>query len=374
MMEHPVRENKLLFTPGPLTTSRTVKEAMLRDFGSRDAEFIESVRHIRTKLLAVAGVSLERGYESILMQGSGTFGLESVLSSAVPKDGRILVIVNGSYGERIVKMARIHGMDARVLRFRENAVPDVEEIRRVLAEDPGIELVSVVHCETTTGILNPVEAIGEVVREADCFYFVDAMSSLGAIPIDPEAAGIDFLVTSANKCLEGVPGFSVVIARREALHAAEGSARTLSLDLHAQWRGLESNGQFCFTPPTHAIAALAQALVELEAEGGVCGRAARYRANHSLLMDGMRQLGFQAYLPPELQSYIITSFYYPTDPRFSFNSFYEGLNRKGFVIYPGKLSSANCFRIGNIGQIFPDDIAGLLGGIETTLQEMNVKL
>ncbi len=371
---HSGEGNKLLFTPGPLTTSRTIKEAMLRDFGSRDTVFIETVRCIRRQLLKIAGVSQEGGYEAILIQGSGTFGLESVVSSTVPGDGRILVVVNGAYGERIVKMTRALGIDARVLRYKENTPPDIEEIRQVLAEDAAITNTFVVHCETTTGLLNPVEEIGAAVRERGCFYIVDAMSSLGAIPLDLEAASIDFLVTSSNKCLEGVPGFSIVLARREALLATEGAARTLSLDLQAQWRGLEANGQFRFTPPTHTILALEQALQELEAEGGVKARAARYQTNHAILLEGMQRLGFHTYLSPDYQSYIITSFYYPDDPNFSFETFYERLNRKGFVIYPGKLTQTDCFRIGNIGQIFPEDVARLLAAVKYTLKEMGVQL
>lgn len=371
---HSGEGNKLLFTPGPLTTSRTIKEAMLRDFGSRDTAFIETVRRIRRQLLKIAGVSQEGGYEAILIQGSGTFGLESVVSSTVPREGRVLVVVNGAYGERIVKMTRVLGIDARVLRYKENTPPDIEEIRQVLAEDAAITNTFVVHCETTTGLLNPVEEIGAVVRERGCFYIVDAMSSLGAIPLNPEAAGIDFLVTSSNKCLEGVPGFSIVLARREALLATEGAARTLSLDLQAQWRGLEANGQFRFTPPTHTILALEQALQELEAEGGVRARAARYQTNHAILLEGMQRLGFHTYLSPDYQSYIITSFYYPDDPNFSFETFYERLNRKGFVIYPGKLTQTDCFRIGNIGQIFPEDVARLLAAVKYTLKEMGVQL
>ena len=365
---------KLLFTPGPLTTSRVVKEAMLQDLGSRDTAFIDTVRRIRHRLLELGGVSQEGGYEAILMQGSGTFGLEAVVSSTVPRGGRLLVVVNGAYGERIVKMTGVLGVDTRVLRYAENTPFDVEEIRRVLAEDPAITNVSAVHCETTTGLLNPIEELGAVVREAGRYFFVDAMSSFGAIPLDVEVAGIDFMVTSANKCLEGVPGFSIILARREALLATEGAARTLSLDVQAQWRGLEANGQFRFTPPTHTILALEQALQELAEEGGIAGRAARYRANHAALTAGMRRLGFRVYLRPEHQGYIISSFHYPDDPNFSFEAFYEHLNEKGLVIYPGKLTHANCFRIGNIGRVFTPDIERLVAAIEQTLSEMDVSL
>lgn len=365
---------KLLFTPGPLTTSLAVKEAMLRDFGSRDTAFIDAVRRVREMLLALVGTSQQEGFEAVLMQGSGTFGLESVLSSTVPAGGRVLIVVNGAYGERMVRMAEVHGIDASVLRYREDECPEAGPVREALAADPAITHVLMVHCETTTGILNPIEEIGAVVREAGRLFFVDAMSSLGAIPVDLDRAGVDFLVSSSNKCLEGVPGFSIVLARRSALVATEGASRTISLDLQAQWRGLEANGQFRFTPPTHAIIALATALEALEAEGGVAGRAARYSANHGRLVEGMRKLGFRTYVPPALQSCIITSFHYPDDPCFEFSAFYASLNQRGFVIYPGKVSHADCFRIGTIGQVFPDDVSRLLEGIEHTLREMGVRM
>ena len=365
---------QLLFTPGPLTTGKSTKEAMLRDLGSRDRTFIEMVRDIRQRLLRLAGVSQGLGYETILMQGSGTFGLESVVSSTVPRDGRMLVLVNGAYGERIAAMARVLGIDVRVVRFAENTPVATETVQNALAQDSGFTHVAVVHCETTTGILNPVLELGKVVRDVGCYYFVDAMSSLGGIPLNMESAGIDFLVTSANKCLEGVPGFSIVLARRAALLATEGCARSHSLDLHAQWRGLERNGQFRFTPPTHTLLALDRALRDLDAEGGVMGRAARYKSNHALLVDGMRELGFKVYLAPEHQSHIITSFRYPDLTSFTFEEFYEKLGQRGLVIYPGKLTDADTFRIGNIGQIFPHDIRRLLGAIRESLQEMNVGL
>ncbi len=354
-------KTKLLFTPGPLTTSATVKEAMLRDAGSRDAEFLGVVRDIRRRLLAMGNAAAPE-YECVLMQGSGTFGIESVISSAIPRDGRLLTLVNGAYGRRIAQMARVHGIETETL--------DVPENRKIRAEAVAERLsggrfthVAVIHCETTTGLLNPIAEIGKVVSAAGASYIVDAMSSFGAIPIDLAAAHIDFLISSANKCIEGVPGFAFVLARREPLLASRGRARTLSLDLHAQWAGLELDGQFRFTPPTHALLAFHQALDELDAEGGVSGRAARYAANHATLVRGMKGLGFEAYLAPGDQSYIITSFRYPPDPGFRFEDFYAGLSQLGFVIYPGKLSQEACFRIGTIGRLHPSDVAALLGAI-----------
>ncbi len=370
----PAAWDRMLFTPGPLTTSQTVKQAMLRDLGSRDVEFIETVRQIRQTLLALAGVSRDAGYEAILMQGSGTFGLESVIGSTVPRDGKLLVIINGAYGDRIARIARVLNIDIETLEYATNVVPIPADIDRTLAHDPAITNVAVVHCETTTGILNPIEEIGQVVKQHGRAYFVDSMSAFGAVPFDFQACGIDFLVSSANKCIEGVPGFSFAICRRDSLDATEGWARSVSLDLLAQWQGLEANGQFRFTPPTHAILAFEQALCELKAEGGVEGRAARYRDNFQTLVAGMREMGFAEYLRPELQGTIITAFRYPNHPHFQFEEFYTRLNNKGYVIYPGKVSSTDCFRIGNIGHLFESDIRALLAAIRATLSEMVITL
>jgi len=365
--------DKLLFTPGPLTTSATVKSAMLRDVGSRDREFIETVREIRERLLAIGGSASPRSggeHECVLMQGSGTFAIESVISSAIPRDGKLLVLVNGAYGRRIVQMARIHGIETETIETPENRRISPKAVAERLAASRGFTHVAVIHCETTTGIVNPIEEIGEVVESAAAVYIVDAMSSFGAIPVDLAAARIDFLISSANKCIEGVPGFGFVLARRSRLLESKGRARTLSLDLYAQWAGLESDGQFRFTPPTHALLAFCQALLELEAEGGVAGRGARYGANHAALMRGVAKMGIEAYLAPDDQSSIITTFRYPEHPRFSFAEFYERLSQLGFVIYPGKLTAEPCFRIGTVGRLSPTDIEALLTAMRRVLEEM----
>jgi len=365
--------DKLLFTPGPLTTSATVKSAMLRDVGSRDREFIETVREIRERLLAIGGSASPRSggeHECVLMQGSGTFAIESVISSAIPRDGKLLVLVNGAYGRRIVQMARIHGIETEAIETPENRRISPKAVAERLAASRGFTHVAVIHCETTTGIVNPIGEIGEVVESAAAVYIVDAMSSFGAIPVDLAAARIDFLISSANKCIEGVPGFGFVLARRSRLLESKGRARTLSLDLYAQWAGLESDGQFRFTPPTHALLAFCQALLELEAEGGVAGRGARYGANHAALMRGVAKMGIEAYLAPDDQSSIITTFRYPEHPRFSFAEFYERLSQLGFVIYPGKLTAEPCFRIGTVGRLSPTDIEALLTAMRRVLEEM----
>ena len=364
----------LLFTPGPLTTSATVKAAMQRDLGSRDTEFIDLVAQIRAELLAIAGVSKESGYEAVLMQGSGTFAIESVLSSVIPPDGRLLVLANGAYGERMLQIAVRLKIETAIQRWPENESPDPETVRKLLGTEPLPTHVAIVHLETTTGILNPLDEIARITRERGCQLIVDAMSSFGGVPLDLAALQPDYLVSSANKCLEGVPGFAYVLARREALESTLGNARSVSLDLLAQWHSLECIGQFRFTPPTHALLAFAQALKELREEGGVVARAQRYRANRAALLAGMRRLGFREYLTPEQQSDIITSFRYPEDSAFDFAEFYRLLGARGFVIYPGKVSHADCFRIGTIGRIFPEQMETLVSEIERVLDQMGVAM
>ena len=366
-------KDKALFTPGPLTTSRTVKQAMLRDLGSRDLEFIQMVADIRRRLVLM-GEASEETYTSVIIQGSGTFGIESVLSSVVAPDGKLLVLVNGAYGERMVKMAQVYQIPLVVQTYPENQVPDLEALEKLLEEDAEITHVAVVHCETTTGIINPIEEIGAIVKGFGRIYIVDAMSSFGAYPIPVALDGIDFLVSSSNKCIEGVPGFSFVLARKDALKTASGRARTLALDLYRQWEGLEKDGQFRFTPPVQALMAFRQALEELEMEGGPRARGQRYRNNYETTLQGMEIMGFKAYLSPENRGYTITSFHYPDHPNFSFTAFYQKLSDKGCVIYPGKLSHADCFRIGHIGRLDRSDVFVLLSAIKETLAEMEIEL
>ncbi len=368
----PGAKDPTLFTPGPLTTSLSVKQAMLHDAGSWHWEFNDLVRRLRDQILALAGVSRADGFEVILMQGSGTFGVESVLGSVVPAQGKLLILANGAYGERMAQMASCLKIAATVLRTPEDQTPPLDGLRTALADDPALTHVAVVHCETTTGILNPILEIGRVVKELGRSYIVDAISSFGGVPMDVKEVGIDFLICSPNKCLEGVPGFSFVIASRERLLATESIARSLSLDLLGQWQGFEKNGQFRYTPPTHSILAFEQALRELDLEGGITARAARYAANHRTLVNGMESLGFKVYLDPKVQSYIITSFHFPTDPKFTFPEFYRRLSEKGFIIYPGKISQADTFRIASIGRIFESDVRALVAAIRETVHEMGL--
>ena len=364
----PASRDKLLFTPGPLTTSLSVKQAMLHDAGSWHFEFNAMVSTIRERLLNVAGLSSAGGWETILLQGSGTYGVEAVFQTCIPPNGKVAVLTNGAYGNRMVQMLTLARIDHVVLRTPEDAPTDAKTLQALLSTDKAITHVAVVHCETTTGIINPIEEIGAVVRAHRKIYIVDAMSSFGGVPIDFGSVRVDYLVSSANKCLEGVPGFCFVICQREALLACEGFARSLSLDLLGQSKGFRANGQFRFTPPTHALLAFDQALNELEAEGGVTARGERYQRNHEVLLAGMAAAGFSPYLDPKVQSYLITAFEYPKREGFSFDRLYRQLSDRGFIIYPGKLTQVDTFRIGTIGRLFPEDLRQLT----TTIKELMI--
>lgn len=367
----------LLFTPGPLTTSAAVKQAMLVDIGSRDTRMVAVIQEIRDMLLEMASTSAADGWECVLVQGSGTMVVEAVVNSVVPQPvqgGRLLVASNGAYGQRMAQIARMHGMDVDVIDSGDAASVRPEDVAAAL-QTKQYSHVGCIHHETTTGLLNPIAEIGTIIRETDptIGFIVDSMSGFGAYELDLEKANISFLVSSANKLIEGVPGFGFALCRRTAL---EGSthARSHSLDLLAQWRGFELNGQFRFTPPCHALLAFRQALAEHQAEGGVAGRRRRYEANHRVLTEGMSKMGFTPYLDPSVQSCIITTYLYPKDERFDFPRFYRELSDRGFVIYPGKLTKADCFRLGTIGRLFPEDCTMLLGAIKEVLLAMGVQV
>ncbi|MBV8651787.1 MAG: 2-aminoethylphosphonate--pyruvate transaminase [Alphaproteobacteria bacterium] len=360
----------LLLTPGPLTTADATKEAMLRDWGSRDGAFIALNRGIRERLVKLAGG--EGTHVCVPLQGSGTFAVEAMLGTFVPKTGKLLLVVNGAYGHRMVKMCRYMGRDAVVSETPEDTPPDPAAIDVLLAGDPAITHVAVVHCETTSGILNPLAAIAEVVAKRGRRLLIDSMSAFGALPVDAREIPFDALASSANKCLEGVPGVAFVIARRTALEACAGNAPTLSFDLLDQFQNMEKTAQWRFTPPTHVLAALAAAIDAHEEEGGVAGRGGRYRNNCRILVEGMRALGFETLLPDALQAPIIVTFHMPADPRFRFDQFYDGLRERGFVIYPGKLTVADSFRIGCIGQLGEPEMKGALAAAKEVLAEMGV--
>lgn len=356
--------NYLLLTPGPLSTSETVREAMLQDWCTWDKDYNEGiVTPIRKGLLAVAGLD-ENKYTSVLLQGSGTYCVEATIGAAVGPNDKLLILANGAYGERMAEIARYYHIDHVLVSLHETELITGEVARKALDENPGITHLSMVHSETTTGLLNPIEEVGEVIRNRNVTFIVDAMSSFGGVSIDMQKTGIDFLVSSANKCIQGVPGFGFVIARKDKLAATKGNARSLSLDMYAQWETMEKGGgKWRFTSPTHVVHAFWQAMQELNEEGGIAARYERYKKNHRTLVDGMRALGYKTLLPDASQGPIITSFYYPSAD-FSFVSFYEKLKAKGFVIYPGKISDADTFRIGNIGDVYPEDMEALLLAIK----------
>jgi 2-aminoethylphosphonate-pyruvate transaminase len=360
----------LLLTPGPLTTSRTVKQVMLQDFCTWDDDYNSIVRGVRESLVRIAGGG---DLTAVLMQGSGTFAVEATLGSVIPPDGKLLVINNGAYGKRMGEIARRLRIDCNEIALAETEPADPRQIGAALDADAAITHVAMVHCETTTGMMNPADAVGEVVRDHGRTFVLDAMSSFGGVPMTMDSVGAGYLISSANKCLQGVPGFAFVVARRPLLAATRGYARSLSLDLFAQWEEMESHGgKWRYTSPTHVVRAFAQALRELEDEGGVTARNERYRRNQRLLVDGLRGLGLRTLLPDALQSPIITSFVYPDDAAFSFLPFYEAMKRRRFVIYPGKISEAETFRIGTIGHVFPADIEELVVAVGAALRELGV--
>lgn len=357
----------LLLTPGPLSTTETVRAACMRDWGSRDEDFIELTRRVRERLLHVLPHS--DGLSAVPIQGSGTFAVEAMLGTFVPRDGRLLVVVNGSYGRRMVEMCRLAGRDVSVLEGPETETPDLLQLDRRLAEDRTISHVAVVHCETTTGILNPLAEISDLVASHARELLIDAMSSFGGIAID-ESVRFQALASSANKCLQALPGAAFVIAPADALKQARGRPQSLVLDLAAQWDGFEANGQWRFTPPTHVVAALDRALDEFEGEGGVRGRAERYRRNLHTLVDGLAGLGMTPLLPSSVQAPIIVTYPAPQGAWYAFPTLYRELLQRGFAIYPGKTARVDSFRIGCIGAVEPADMENFVGQFRDAVASM----
>jgi 2-aminoethylphosphonate-pyruvate transaminase len=300
------------------------------------------------------------------MQGSGSFSVEACLGSVVPKDGKILIITNGAYGKRMIEMAKILGLKYVEQGYPETEAPRAADTEEFLKNDPGITHIAMVHCETTTGILNPLEDIALAASRFRKIFIVDAMSSFGGIPLDMDELGIAFLISSANKCMQGAPGFAFIIAKKEELLRSAGNARSLCLDIHGQWKEMEASGKCRYTSPTHIVRAFHQALDELEEEGGIHARFARYTENQKTLLEGMKKISFSALLPEHLHSPIITSFLYPTSD-FNFNRFYQEVKKRGFVLYPGKISRTDTFRIGNIGDVKPCDIKRAVKAIGETM-------
>lgn len=361
----------ILLTPGPLSTSPTVRQAMLRDWCTWDDDYnLGIVTPIRQKLVQLASLSRPEEFTTVLMQGSGTFSVEATIGSVVPRNGRLLVLANGEYGNRLGRISQRLGIDTVIHDSGELAAPDLARLEQQLAADTDLTHVACVHVETTTGMLNPVESIARIVKKHRRIIILDSMSGFGGIPLDMSTLGIDFLVTSANKCIQGVPGFGIIIARRDELTKCEGQARSISLDLYDQWTTMEKgNGKWRFTSPTHTVRAFAQALTELDEEGGVAARHRRFSENQRDLVAGMERLGFKCLLPHSLHSPIITGFHSPTNPGYNFGRFYQRLKDLGFVIYPGKVTGVDSFRIGTIGHVFPSDVNRLIEAVEQAMDK-----
>jgi 2-aminoethylphosphonate-pyruvate transaminase len=354
--------NYKLLTPGPLTTTMAVKEEMLFDRCTWDQDYKNITQKIRTQLLEFASASKEE-YTVVLMQGSGTFAVESVMQTALSTNDKALIITNGAYGERVVKMAKYIGLNFSEYSVAYNEYPKEAEIKRIIEDDQDISHIVMVHCETTTGILNPIEMISKLSKQYGKTLIIDAMSSFGGVEMNIPELGIDYLISSANKCIQGVPGFGFVIARLEKLLACEGNARSLSLDLYDQYKEMDKDGKWRYTSPTHVVAAFSKAIDELVEEGGISARFTRYQKNNYILRERLGKIGIHPYISDEKQSPIITTFLFPNE-QFNFGDFYSFIKQRGYVIYPGKLTDLDTFRIGNIGEIYEEDIQELCDIIE----------
>ena len=361
-----------LLTPGPLTTAYEVKEAMLKDWGSWDEDFRDITKKLRKNLLSLLGPR-KNLYDCVPIQGSGTFAVESMLGTFIPKDGKLLVLANGAYGLRAAQTMDYLNRDYHLLDKGDYLPPRGNEVADILENDKAITHVLVIHCETSSGILNPLEEIGAVVKSAGRKLLIDSMSAFGAVPVDPEKIDFEAMVSSANKCIEGVPGFGFVFAKLSALEAAKGNCHSLSLDVEAQWSAMEKSGQWRFTPPTHVVAAFLTALEIHEEEGGVAGRGARYTNNRDVVVSGMRDLGFETLLDERWLSPIIVTFFCPADRAFEFTKFYDLMKSEGYIIYPGKLTVVDSFRIGCIGRMDARVMKGVVFAAKKALESMGVE-
>jgi len=371
-LEAPLMGEPYLLTPGPLTTSAAVKRAMLKDWGSWDEDFRALTREMRASLLALTG-DRDDQLDCVPMQGSGSFSVEAMLGSFVPLEGKVLVLSNGAYGQRIAQTLGYLKRKYTVIDKGDYMPPRGGEVTEALLNDPSITHVVVVHCETSSGILNPIKEISDAVYAQGRKLLVDSMSAFGAVPLDVNEVRYEAMVSSANKCIEGVPGFGFIIARKQELEAAKGRSHSLSLDVYAQWSHMNKTGQWRFTPPTHVVVAFVEALRAHQAEGGVAGRGARYTRNRDVVVEGMRDLGFETLLKDRWLSPIIVTFFCPEDPKFSFDTFYNLMKAKGFIIYPGKLTVVASFRIGCIGQMDEPVMLKVVQAAKETLFEMGVK-
>jgi 2-aminoethylphosphonate-pyruvate transaminase len=361
----------ILLTPGPLTTSLATKSAMLRDWGSWDAAFNAVTAELRRKLVAI--IHGEATHVCVPMQGSGTFSVEAAINSLVPRDGHVLVLINGAYGTRMAKLTKMMGRRLSTFETAEDVQTTPQDVERLLTADPSITHVGLVHCETSTGILNPLREIALVVQKQGRRLIVDAMSSFAAIDIDARTMPFDALIAASGKCVEGPPGMGFVLARRDVLEKCAGNSSSMALDLYDQWEYMERTTQWRYTPPTHVMIALNAALDQFIAEGGQPARHARYTRNCETLLKGLSELGFRSFLKPEIQAPIIVTIHAPVDPAYTFKAFYERVRDKGFILYPGKLTQVETFRVGCIGAIGPDEMRQAVHAIRDSMAEMGIR-
>ena len=354
-----------LLTPGPLTTSLRTKQSMLRDWGSWDADFNSITGRVRERLLQI--VHGRGTHECVPMQGSGTFSVEAAIGTLVPRTGHVLVPQNGAYCQRIARICRVLGRKLTTIDYAENTQVAAADIERALRADPSITHVALVHCETSTGILNPLEEVAQVVSRHDRGLIVDAMSSFGALEIDARTSPFDAVVAASGKCLEGPPGMGFVIVRREALERCEGNCHSLALDLYDQWVYMQKTTQWRYTPPTHVVAAFDSAIAQYLEEGGLVARGARYAQNCRTLIEGMARLGLKSFLPAAIQAPIIVTFFAPDSPRYVFKDFYNAVKAHGYILYPGKLTTVETFRVGCMGQLGERGIAGAVEAVGKVL-------
>ena len=357
-----------LLTPGPLTISMRTKQSMLRDWGSWDVDFNGITARIRERLLEIAHAT--GTHECVPMQGSGTFAVESAIGTLVPRSGHVLIPQNGAYCQRIARMCKYLGRKFTTIDYAENAPASAADVERALGGDPSITHVALVHCETSAGILNPLHEVAEVVARHDRRLIVDAMSSFGALEIDARRTPFDAVVASSGKCLEGPPGMGFVIVRRAALERSEGQSHSLAMDLYDQWVYMQKTTQWRFTPPTHIVAAFDAAIAQYLEEGGREARGARYARNCRTLIDGLAALGLRSFLPAAIQAPIIVTFHAPDDPRYTFKSFYNAVKAQGYILYPGKLTQLETFRVGCMGQLGERGIAGAVEAVGKVLAQM----
>jgi 2-aminoethylphosphonate-pyruvate transaminase len=361
----------ILLTPGPLTTSAVTKSAMLSDWGSWDGAFNELTASVCRDLVAI--VDAQDDHVCVPLQGSGTFAVEAALGTFVPRRGKVLVPDNGSYCKRIVRILGYLERETVILAHGEQEPADPARIDAALAADPAITHVAQVHCETGTGILNPLAEIAAIAAHHGRALIIDAMSSYAAIPIDARTIRFDALIAASGKCLEGVPGMGMVIARRAALQGSGGNSRSLAMDLLDQWQYMQKTGQWRFTPPTHVVAALRAALDQYQQQGGLPARLARYTENCAALVSGMRTLGIKTFLPDALQAPIIVTFHSPPDPKYDFGEFYRRVRDRGFILYPGKLTAVDTFRVGCIGAIGAATLRQAVSAVADALRDMGVR-